>query len=125
VPPVTADTKPPPPAARGRADELRRAARIHTGLPQRQRRTLLGESATGAHADDEALPGEDLVQPPIESNNFDAPRPERSPVIPQVTAHEAAHEAHHGDEHAPEHAPPHTAYAHVEDDEEAWWTGAD
>jgi hypothetical protein len=42
-----------------------------------------------------------------------------------VTPHEATHEAHHGDEHAGEHAPPHGTYAHVDDEEEDWWTGTD
>jgi hypothetical protein len=127
VPPVTADTEPPPPPIKGRAGELRRAAREHTGLPLAERRRLLGETATGAVTDDEPLPSEDLLEPPVEPHNFppNAVHPERSPVTPQVTSHEAAREAPRGDEHAGEHAPLHTTYAHVNADEEDWWTGTD
>jgi len=131
VPPVTADTEPPPPAEPGRATALRRAAREHTGLPLAERRRLLGETATGVGADDEALSGDELTQPPIEPpiepHNFQPKGvdPERSPVTPQVTSHEAPREARRGDEHAGEHAPLHTTYAHVNDDEEDWWTGTD
>jgi hypothetical protein len=131
VPPVTADTEPPPPPIDGRAGELRRAAREHTGLPLSERRRLLGESATGAGPDDELLPSEepiaDLVEPPVEPHNFQPTgvHPERSPVTPQVTSHEATREGPRGHEHAGEHAPLHGTYAHVDADEEDWWTGTD
>ncbi len=127
VPPVTADTEPPPPPIDGRASELRQATREHTGLPLAERRRLLGETATGVDADDEAQPGDELTQPPIEPHNFQpkAVDPERSPVTPQVTSHEAAREGPRGDEHAGEHAPLHGTSAHVNGDEEDWWTGTD
>src|SRR4051794_35938088 len=44
--PVTADTIPPPQPQPGRAEQLRRAARRRTGLSEKKRRALLGESVT-------------------------------------------------------------------------------
>jgi hypothetical protein len=123
VPPVTADTEPPPRPEPGRAGDLRRAAREHTGLAHNERRRLLGDAATGVTGE-ESLSDEAVVQPPIEPHNFGV-HPERSPVTPQVTTHEAAREVAQGDEDAGENAAMNTAYAHVEDEEEDWWTGTD
>ncbi|GAA4469740.1 hypothetical protein GCM10023170_085540 [Phytohabitans houttuyneae] len=127
VPPVTADTEPPPPAEPGRVAVLRQAAQEHTGLPLPDRRRLLGETATGVVTDDEALSGDELTQPAVEPHNFPpkGAQPERSPVPPQVTTHEAAREVAQGHEHAGQNAPMNTAYAHVDPDEEDWWTGTD
>jgi TraM recognition site of TraD and TraG len=44
--PVTADTLPPPQRQPGRAEQLRQAARRHTGLSQRIRRRLLADALT-------------------------------------------------------------------------------
>lgn len=46
IPPVTADTLPPPPVHPGRAERLREAARARTGLSQAERRRLLAGAAT-------------------------------------------------------------------------------
>jgi hypothetical protein len=124
VPPVTADTEPPPPAVKGRADQLRQAAREHTGLPLPERRRLLGDAATGAVTGEEPLDDEDLVPPPVEPHNFSV-HLERSPVTPQVTSHETALEVPRGDEHAGERTPVNMTYTHVDDDEDDWWTGTD
>jgi hypothetical protein len=119
VPPVTADTEPPPQAKRGRAGELRQAAREHTGLPHDKRRQLLGETAT---ADSEpststAAPVPDLVG----RNTFLAYQPEWS----HETSNEDSNEVRNDSDDSPEHAPLNTAYAHVDDGVEDRWTGTD
>lgn len=122
VPPVTADTEPPPPPIKGRAAALRHAAREHTGLSHKDRRPLRGATAMPLDTDEDPITS--VVELPDEQNNF-AVHPERSLVTPQVAAHEDVHEDAHDDEHATEHAPCHTPYAHVTHVEEDWWNGTD
>jgi hypothetical protein len=123
VPPVTVDTEPPPPTVPGRADALRQAARHHTGLPHKERRRMLAESATGP-ADGDDMPDEELAEPAVEPHNFGV-QPGRSPVNTQVSSHEMPRERRHGDEHAGEHPPWNTSSEHVGQEEEDWWNGAD
>ncbi len=124
VPPVTADTEPPPPAIKGRSATLRAAAREHTGLSHKARRELLGAAGTTPPSGEQELSDSAWMQPELEPNNF-ARYPERPLVTPQMAPHEAAHEAAHDDETAGEHAPHDTSYAHVDDPVEDWWTGTD
>ncbi|WP_207229734.1 type IV secretory system conjugative DNA transfer family protein [Krasilnikovia cinnamomea] len=124
VPPATADTEPPPPPIKGRAEVLRRAAREHTGLSRKTRRELLGAANTAPADPEQEQPAPVMVPAPSEPNNF-ALHPERSLVTPQMTAHEAAHEAAHDDGNAGEHAPYDTSYAHVTSPVEDWWNGTD
>lgn len=70
VPPVTAATEPPPPAVAGRAGELRRAAREHTGLPLKQRRRLLSEAATTSATTESSVPVDAAVSDLVGRNTF-------------------------------------------------------
>jgi hypothetical protein len=116
LPPVTATTLPPLPPIRGRAVELRAAARQHTGLPGRVRRRLLADAATRTAPDREPLPDGPPGWTPVQPNNF-AAGPERSP--------ETSHESPHGDEPTGENTPMNMPYPHVDDGEEPPWTGPD
>jgi len=113
VPPVTADTEPPPPAQRGRAGELRRAAREHTGLLQGRRRELLGETATAPAASDQSTSADAPVPALVGRNTF-AAHGEWS----NETSNEQSNEFSNESDASAEHAPLNTAYAHVDDGEE-------
>ena len=120
VPPVTADTEPPPPAEPGRAGELRRAARKHTGLSVKVRRRLLGESATAAATTESLAPDGAPVVDLVGRNTF-ATIGERS----DETSNEQSNELSNEPDGSAEHAPLNTTYAHVDNGEEDWWTGTD
>ncbi|MDG4807610.1 type IV secretory system conjugative DNA transfer family protein [Micromonospora sp. WMMD1120] len=119
VPPVTADTEPPPPAVKGRAGELRRAAREHTGLAAEDRRRLLGETATAAAPAERSTPVEAVVE--LVGRNTFASHPEWS----NETSNERSNEQPNDHEQPGEHAPSNTSYAHVDGGEEDPWTGTD
>jgi hypothetical protein len=122
VPPVTADTEPPPPPIKGRSDQLRRAAREHTGLRQGKRRELLGESATATAAagSDQSRSADAPVLDLVGRNTF-AAQGEWS----NETSNERSNEFFNESDGSAEHAPLNTAYAHVDDGEEERWTGTD
>lgn len=120
VPPVTVDTEPPPPAVKGRAGDLRRAAREHTGLAAEDRRRLLGETATAAAPAERSTPGEGAVVELVGRNTF-ASHPEWS----NETSNERSNEERNDHEQPGEHAPLNTPYAHVDGGEEDPWTGTD
>jgi hypothetical protein len=125
VPPVTADTEPPPPAIRGRASELRRAARQQTGLAAATRRELLAEAVTSSDHGEQPLT-EAVPLPQPQAHHFpvhsDAPvQPEWSPE----TSRERSHEGSHGDEPSGQTTPLNTPYPLLDGDEEDWWTGTD
>ncbi|GAB1644341.1 hypothetical protein [Krasilnikovia sp. MM14-A1259] len=120
VPPVTADTEPPPKPIKGRSAELRKAAREHTGLPAKTRRELIGTAATARPAACDEPP---VVGNPAElvGRNTFAVQPDRS----LEDSNEPANERANGHEDAGEHAPWNPSYAHVTHDAEDWWTGTD
>ncbi|GAB3076449.1 hypothetical protein GCM10027186_36170 [Micromonospora schwarzwaldensis] len=120
VPPVTADTEPPPPAVKGRAGELRRAARDHTGLGVKERHRLLGETATAAPKAESSAPAEDVAVELVGHNTF-AVRGEGS----NERSNERSNEERNDHEQPGEHAPLNTSYAHVDGGEEGPWTGTD
>ncbi|BCJ63019.1 type IV secretory system conjugative DNA transfer family protein [Polymorphospora rubra] len=120
VPPVTADTEPPPPAIAGRAGELRRAAREHTGLPVKQRRRLLSEAATASASTDSSAPVDAAVTDMVGRNTF-AVQGEGS----NERSNERSNEERNDHEQSGEHAPLNTPYAHVDGGEEDRWTGTD
>ncbi|MGH3948164.1 MAG: type IV secretory system conjugative DNA transfer family protein [Pseudonocardiaceae bacterium] len=117
--PVTADTIPPPEPQPGRADELRRAARKHTGLTQRTRRRLLADALTPGVVE----PDEDNPVPTnlVGVNTFPPPNPARQGAGPRERS---ATPRIDGD-HSGEPAPLNTPSTHVNRDEEDRWTGTD
>ncbi|WP_228543846.1 type IV secretory system conjugative DNA transfer family protein [Micromonospora sp. S-DT3-3-22] len=120
VPPVTADTEPPPPAVAGRAGELRRAAREHTGLPVNQRRRLLSEAATTSGAPESSESADAAATELVGRNTF-AVQGEGS----NERSNERSNEERNDHEPPGEHTPLNTSYAHVDGDEEDRWTGTD
>ncbi|MEV7231248.1 type IV secretory system conjugative DNA transfer family protein [Polymorphospora sp. NPDC051019] len=120
VPPVTADTEPPPPAIPERAGELRRAARDHTGLPVEQRRRLLAEAATDSATPEPSVTVDAAVTELAGHNTF-AVQGEWS----NETSNERSNEQRNDHEQPGEHAPLNTSYAHVDGGEEDRWTGTD
>ncbi|MDG4829973.1 type IV secretory system conjugative DNA transfer family protein [Solwaraspora sp. WMMD1047] len=118
VPPVTADTEPPPPAIPGRAVELRRAARNHTGLAVKQRRRLLGEAATASA--ESSIPADAAVANLVGRNTFTVQGEWSS-----ETSNERSNEQRNDPEPPGEHAPLNTSYAQVDGGEEDPWTGTD
>jgi hypothetical protein len=110
VPPATADTEPPPPAVRGRAGELRRAARERTGLSRRRRRELLGETATATPTPDST----DAPAPVLTGRNTFAFQGERS----NEGSNEQSNEISNESDHSPKHARMDTTDAHVGGGEE-------
>ncbi|GIF04671.1 hypothetical protein Asi03nite_22090 [Actinoplanes siamensis] len=119
VPPVTADTLPPPDAIKGRASELREAARELTGLPRAERKRLLGQATVAAGAD--AEPAEQASVLPLVGRNTFAVQGEGS----NETSNERSNEEPNEAEHSPEPAPMNTPPALVDDGVEDWWTGTD
>src|SRR5262249_38693092 len=120
VRPVTADTIPPPQPQPGRAEELRRAARRHTGLGAKKRRALLGDAATTLPEPDPAgsTPDEAVaVSGGRLASNFD-----RVPISRGEGSHEEPHEEPHGrstsEEPSRQPAPLNTPHAHVNAGEE-------
>jgi hypothetical protein len=126
VPPVTADTEPPPPVEPGRAGALRQAARAHTGLPQGKRRELLGETATASApaTSDQSTSADAPVPDLVGRNTFATQRPERGEWSNE-TSNEQSNEFFNESDDSPEHAPLNTPYAHVDADVEERWTGTD
>ncbi|WP_255597856.1 type IV secretory system conjugative DNA transfer family protein [Micromonospora sp. RL09-050-HVF-A] len=120
VPPVTADTEPPPPAVPGRAGELRHAARDHTGLPVKHRQRLLSEAATASGTAESSKPVDAAVTDPVGRNTF-AVQGEGS----NERSNERSNEERNDHEQPGEHAPLNTSYAHVDGGEEDSWTGTD
>lgn len=124
IPPVTADTLPPPPLRPRRSELLRRVAREHTGLSREQRRALRSRGATSLTT---ARPNEDGSTAPLPSvvghNTFTdvdgllSARGERS--------NEGSNEGSNDQEHAGQHAPLNTPYPLLPRGEEDWWTGTD
>ncbi|MDG4764492.1 type IV secretory system conjugative DNA transfer family protein [Solwaraspora sp. WMMD406] len=120
VPPVTADTEPPPPAIAGRAGELRRAARDHTGLPVARRRQLFSEAATAPAVAESSAPVGTAAADLVGRNTF-AVQGERS----NESSDKRSNEERNDHEQPGEHAPLNTSYAHVDGGEEDLWTGTD
>ncbi|MFE7870543.1 type IV secretory system conjugative DNA transfer family protein [Micromonospora humida] len=115
LPPVTADTEPPPPPQPGRAHALRRAARDHTGLTVAERRRLLGEAATSSASVEPTVPADPAVTELVGHNTF---------VDPEWS-NESSNEDSNDRDQPGEHAPMNTSYGHVDGGEEDWWTGTD
>jgi hypothetical protein len=120
VPPVTADTEPPPPPIAGRAHELRSEARLRTGLPTARRRALLAEAGT-SNPDQSSSPVPGSSAKELVGRNTFAVQGGNS----LERSNELSNEESNGDETSPERSPLNAAYAHVDDDEEPWWTGTD
>ncbi|MFY1632374.1 type IV secretory system conjugative DNA transfer family protein [Solwaraspora sp. WMMB335] len=120
VPPVTADAEPPPPAAKGRAGELRRAAREHTGLPVEERRRLLAEAATASATAEPSAPVDAAAADLVGRNTFSV-QGEGS----NESSNERSNEQPNDHEQPGEHTPLNTSYAHVDGGEEDPWTGTD
>ena len=133
VRPVTADTIPPPQPINGRADELRRAARKHTGLNMRKRRALLGDAATAGVGHSTGDPASDeAVSAPggRQASNFDVLSKSGGLANSRGEGpHEKPHEESQGPstraEHPGQTAPLNTPYPHVDDAQEDRWTGTD
>jgi hypothetical protein len=127
IPPTTADTLAPPSPEPGRADELRAAARRHTGLPEAARRRLLVEDPDPDPdpEPDAADLGDRPQQTPSQgTNTFDGYR--NGPGVgSDGNPHGASHGMSHGDEHAGEHAALNSVFGLFNDDEEEPWTGTD
>jgi len=100
VPPVTVDTEPPPRAVRGRAEELRRAAREHTGLAMQERRRLLGETATARAGTESSSPLDQSVPALVGRNTF-AVEGEWSNETSYERSNEGSNESEHSGERAP------------------------
>jgi hypothetical protein len=137
IPPVTADTLPPPPPIPGRAEALRAAARTHTGLPQHTRRRLHGEvatrdtdttthsltgSVTGSVADSAAEPAMEWGTSLLGSNTFSTnSRAENS----RENSDERSPTHSTSPEHPGQQPPPYPVYPLVDDEEDQPWTGTD
>ncbi|MBM7079332.1 type IV secretory system conjugative DNA transfer family protein [Micromonospora humida] len=119
LPPVTADTEPPPPAQPGRAHALRRAARDHTGLTVAERRRLLGEAATSSARVEPPVPADPAVTELVGHNTF------VDPEWSNESSNERPNEYSNDRDQPGEHAPMNTSYGHVDGGEEDWWTGTD
>ncbi|MGC9667420.1 type IV secretory system conjugative DNA transfer family protein [Planosporangium sp. 12N6] len=124
VPPVTADTEPPPPPVKGRATQLREAAREHTGLSHDERRNLLGAAVTVAPGSEEE-PSDEVAVPELVFRNTFAAAGERSNETSNETSNERSNEFSNESERSLDRAPYDTSYAHVTPVEEDWWTGTD
>ncbi|GLY97459.1 type IV secretory system conjugative DNA transfer family protein [Actinoplanes sp. NBRC 103695] len=123
APPVTADTIAPPEPIRGRASELRRLAREHTGLPIGERRRLLGDAAIGQPGSDpgaEVDAGDSGTGLWVGRNTFAV-----QPAGSLEGSNERSHEVSNGPERSPEPSPMNTSSALLDDGEEDWWTGTD
>jgi hypothetical protein len=127
LPPVTADTIPPPVPDPHRVDQLRQAARRHTGLPRRRREELLSDAAAAAPNGMESTA--DNAAMPLAADPFRA-----VPAVAGVhgglwvgegeqsleQSNEWSNESTRGDEHPPE-QPPHDPWnTHVNRVEEDW-----
>ncbi|GAB1641533.1 hypothetical protein [Krasilnikovia sp. MM14-A1259] len=125
VPPVTADTEPPAPPIKGRASELRQAAREHTGLSHEDRRKLLGTAVTVAPNSEEEESSTGVPVPELVFRNTFAVHGERSNQGSNESSNERSNERSNESERSLERAPLNTSYAHVTEAEEDWWTGTD
>ncbi|GLY98843.1 type IV secretory system conjugative DNA transfer family protein [Actinoplanes sp. NBRC 103695] len=124
VPPVTADTEPPPPAQPGRAAVLCQAAREHTGLPIKDRRRLLSETATATTSPERSASVDGSVPDLVGRNTFTASDVQQGEWSNE-TSNEQSNEFSNESDRSGEHAPLNTSYAHVDDGLEDPWTGAD
>jgi hypothetical protein len=119
VPPVTADTEPPPPAITGRSDTLRQAAREHTGLSHKARRELLGTTATVA-TDTEPQPSVQVPSELLVGRNTFAVQGERSHETPHEPSNEESNELSNEYEDSLENTPYDTPYGQVSGAGEDW-----
>ncbi|MER7273520.1 type IV secretory system conjugative DNA transfer family protein [Dactylosporangium sp. NPDC000244] len=121
APPVTADTIAPPKPIRGRAAELRRLARRHTGLPIAERRGLLGDAATTpVEAEPDADAGRGGETPLVGRNTFAV-----HGASSLEGSNERSNEGSNDREHAAEPSPMNASSLLADDGEEDWWTGTD
>ncbi len=124
VPPVTADTEPPPPAVKGRSAQLRRAARQRTGLPAKDRKELLGNAVT-APVSDVTSADIDVTADGLVGRNTFAVHGVDSLEASNELSNERSNEGSNEPEASPEHTPLNATYAHVDAAEEDWWNGTD
>jgi len=127
--PVTADTIPPPQRQPGRAEQLRQAARRHTGLSQRIRRRLLADALTQPAVDpgDSENTCEDNPVPTnlVGINTFPAANPPSKRAGRGERPREGSAVPRNDMDRSGEHAPLNSPSAHVNDEEEDLWTGTD
>jgi hypothetical protein len=119
VPPVTADTEPPPPPIKGRSAALRAAARQHTGLSHKDRRELLGTTAT-VTADIDPQPSVQVPTELLVGRNTFASHGERSNETPHEPSNEEYNEFSNESEDSLENAPYDSSYPQVNGIEENW-----
>jgi hypothetical protein len=124
VPPATADTEPPPPAQKGRSEELRKAARKNTGLSHEARRRLVGSAVTITTSSEPQHSAPVQVSDLVGRNTF-AVQGERSNETPHEASNEGSNEVSNEAEDSFETSPYDTSYAQVSGTEEDWWTGTD
>jgi len=93
---------------------------VHTGLAVKDRRRLLGETATAAASAEPAALVEVAVAGLVGRNTF-AAQGERS----RETSNEQSNEVSNDLDRSSEHAPWDTAYGQADGGEEDGWTGTD
>jgi hypothetical protein len=128
VRPVTADTIAPPLPQPGRAERLRAAARRRTGLDQKKRRALLGDTVTAtAAAPSRSISSTvEYPAPLVGGNTFPAVgKPDARRAGSNEESNAPSNERSHGDDHAGQRSPHDSAPAHVNHGEEDRWTGTD
>ena len=126
VPPVTADTLPPPEPEPRRAQLLRAAARERTGLDKQARTALRGEAATAAPSEPtEQADSSDSDRMALVGRNTFTPVVNARGASSNEGSNESSNEISNGDEHAGQHTPLNTPYPLAEGMEEDWWTGTD
>jgi hypothetical protein len=127
--PVTADTLPPPQRQPGRAEQLRQAARRHTGLSQRIRRRLLADALTqpAVEPGDSENNVEDNPVPTnlVGINTFPPANPTSSRARRGERPREGSAVPRNDTDRSGDHTPLNSPSAHVNDDEEDPWTGTD
>ncbi len=118
IAPVTADTEPAPPPIKGRAAELRHAARGNTGLSQKDRQESRAVSAT-TDPDSVIQPhsrSDPMPMPMVGRNTFSAVTANHS----LVNSNDQSNDQSNGDENTSESTPVNSAYAHVNGVQEQW-----
>ncbi|MBT8227506.1 MAG: type IV secretory system conjugative DNA transfer family protein [Dactylosporangium sp.] len=126
IPPVTADTLPPPRPVPGRAERLRQAARERTGLETERRRILLGEATIDPGVPEPEQPrSASMPMSTVGHNTFVPDAVNAVNVGPNECSNEESNEESNDDEHSPQQSELNTPPAWANGPEEDWWTGSD
>jgi hypothetical protein len=132
APPVTLDTIGPLKTHPGRAVELRRLAREHTGLPTKERRQLAGDAAAGVESPAEGADGSPFgADQALVGRNTFAADPAAAAVsavhgvVSPEDSNEESNEPAHGHQRSADPSPLFTSSLLADGPEEDWWTGTD